>query len=174
MESNPRRIAGRMSGFTLIELIIVIGLMTLLAGLVVVNVTPIFEGLGAPPIERTLKQAVREARYQAALEKEATFLRFDREASAFIITNAVNSELAKLTTGYEGKAADELEIQFYQLLPERGLSSIRRTVDRAEIQRVRFQPDRSSTPFEAEIHFGRDVSLHRYDPFSAVELKVDE
>ncbi len=169
---NDRRRCPR-GGFTLVEVLIVMGLLTLLAGLVVVNVTPIFEGLGAPPLDRTLRQAVREARYQAAMEKETTFLRFDRERSAFVVTNAVNSELAVLETGHDPEEAD-IRITFFQLLPERGLRSGALTEERAEITRVRFQPDRSSTPFEAEIRFAGETTRHRYDPFSAVELRIEE
>lgn len=159
--------------FTLVEMLVVIGIITILAGLVVVNVTPIFEGMGAQPPERTLRQAVREARYQATMHKETTYLHFDASEGAFIITNVTGTEHARVETGF-GENVPDLTFQFYQILPERGLGGPSRRLETAAVPRVRFQPDRSSTPFQVEIVWGRDRSTHRFDPFSAVELRSAE
>jgi prepilin-type N-terminal cleavage/methylation domain-containing protein len=168
--SSPRQ-AHR--AFTLVEMLVVIGIITILAGLVVVNVTPIFEGMGAQPPERTLRQAVREARYQATMHKETTYLHFSAPEGAFIVTNATGTEHARVETGF-GADVPDLNFQFHQILPERGLGGPTRRTETAPVPRVRFQPDRSSTPFEVEITWGRDRSLHRFDPFSAVELRSPE
>lgn len=160
----------RSTGFTLIELIIVIGLIALVSGLVVTGTRGILSGLGERPVEETLRFAVREARYQAAHRKETTVLRFDAGSASFSVETLNGARLKEFPTGY-GRD-DRLDVRFQQILPHRGLRAGLRS-QRSELDAPRFRPDRSSTPFEAEIRIGMERSTHRFDPFSDIELSPD-
>jgi hypothetical protein len=149
-------------------LIIVIALVALVGGLVVVNAEAIFRGLGEEPVERILRKAVREARFQAAYLKEPTQLAFDEEEAVFVITGAGGQSLASFTTG-EADAARDLEIQFEQILPEEGLTRNARQ-ETTEIDAVTFRPDRSSTPFQVIIDQGPRPFTLRFDPFSDIVI----
>lgn len=156
-------------GFSLIELLIVIGLIAMVGGLVVINAQAILSGLGEEPVDRILQKAVREARFQAAYLKEPVRLRFDEESMAFTITGEAGNALGRFPTGLSESAS--LEITFEQILPEEGLfrSNRLRTL---EIPAVVFRPDRSSTPFQVTIEQDRASSgfTQRYDPFSDIVI----
>lgn len=165
---NPKRLLRRASGFSLLEIIIVIAVIALIGGLVVVNANAILSGLGAEPTERVLQKAVREARYQAALRKEPVRLRFDRETAGFVITAYSGSELHTFTTAFTDNPRD-LQVTFDRVLPFNGVTfgTNPRT---APTEAIIFQPDRSSTPFIVHIReAGQNFSL-RYDPFSAIAI----
>jgi prepilin-type N-terminal cleavage/methylation domain-containing protein len=151
-------------GFTLIELIIVIALITLAGGLIVVNARAILSGLGEEPVERTLQKAIREARYKAASLKEPTLLRYDEDTGMLEIFSETGAELAtfKTTSGERFP-----EIEFEQILPEEGLGGGSRAAF-APIDRIVFRPDRSSTPFKVTITEDSSFFSLHYDPFSAI------
>lgn len=154
-------------GFTLIELIIVIGLIALIGGLITINAEAILRGLGDEPVDRILQKAVREARFQAAYLKESTRLRYDEERASFDIHSVTGRGLASFPTGMED---DSLEIVFEQILPSRGLFEVTRE-ETAEIEAVVFRPDRSSTPFQVIIDTGPVAFTQRYDPFSDIVIE---
>ncbi len=155
-------------GFTLIELILVIGLIALIGGLVAVNAEAILRGLAEEPPERILQKAVREARFQAAHLKQPVLLRFDEEAAAFRVRGADGSDLATFKTGLEN-AAPPLRLQFEQILPGRGMDRPDRE-QTAPIDAVTFRPDRSSTPFQAVLRNAGGSFTLRFDPFSDIVL----
>lgn len=159
------------AGFTLIELIIVIGLIALVGGLVITSVGGILRGLGERPIPEILRMAVREARYQAAFQKDTTFLRYDYDKREFRVESAAGNVIETFPTGYS--AEDRIDIRFYQILPERGLRVSGLRANRSELDAPRFRPDRSSTPFEVEVRIGMETTTHRFDPFSDIEIRRD-
>jgi prepilin-type N-terminal cleavage/methylation domain-containing protein len=155
-------------GFTLIELIIVIALIALVGGLVVINAEAIFRGLGEEPVDRILRKAVREARFQAAYLKEPVQLSFEEEDAVFLVTGAGGQSLARFETGLEDTTND-LYVEFEQILPEEGLNR-NNSPETAEIDVVTFRPDRSSTPFQAIIDEDRWSYTLRFDPFSDIVI----
>ena len=158
-------------GFSLIEILMVLGLIALTSGLVVINANTIFGGFQDRPLPDILRKVVREARFLAAKNREPVFVSFDSENSEFLITNRENSILESISTGYPADDPD-LEVILYQILPERGTSSFRGlSTDRKSVAYLVFHPDRSSTPFEVALRYGEEHSLHRYDPFSDVEIE---
>ncbi len=159
------------SGFSLIEILLVLGLIALSTGLVVINADVIFSGFEERPLSEILHKVVREARFLAAKNREPVYVSFDPEGSNFLITNRENSVLESISSGYPGDDSD-LEIILYRLLPEKGLSSFRGlSTNRKPVDRLVFHPDRSSTPFEVGLRYGEEQSLHRYDPFSDSEIE---
>lgn len=157
-------------GFSLIEIIIVIGLIALISGLILTTAGGILRGIGERPAAETLALAVREARFQAASTKETTVLDFDSERMSFVIESDTGEVLGTFSTGYD---EGNLQVQFFQILPARGTSptSMPRI---APLDRPRFRPDRSATPFEAELRVYDETSRHRFDPFSDIELSRND
>lgn len=158
-------------GFSLFEMLIVIALMGLLSGLVVMNMGAVFAGVGDEPLPETLRRAVREARFQAASNKETATLTYDSEATAFIITGVNGNELARLKADAD---PDRDSIIFLQLLPEQGLGvPDQKNTATSETRSVAFHPDRSSTPFTAEVTYSGDRTRHRFDAFSNLQIREE-
>ena len=170
--SNARRpLTG---AFTIIEIIMAIGLIALLTSVVIINVDSIFKAFDDRPLSVVLTEAVREARFQSAKTKQQAYLEFDWESSRLLVKGSNNAILSEFPTGYPPEDP-LLSITLYQLTPERGNSAARRFGSaRRPVSRVTFDPDRSSTPFEVELKYGMEESLHRYDPFSDTEITKDE
>ncbi len=157
-------------GFTIIEVVMVLGLLAMISGLVIINANAIFRGFEERPLPDILRKVVRDARFQAAKNREPVFLDFDVEKSEFHISNRENNVLQAIPTGYPVDDPD-LEIIFYQILPERGTSSFRNfSPNRKKTTYLIFHPDRSSTPFEVELNYDEERSVHRFDPFSDTEI----
>jgi prepilin-type N-terminal cleavage/methylation domain-containing protein len=154
-------------GFSLIELIIVIGLIALLGSLVVVNANAILSGLGDEPVETTLLKAVREGRFQSAALKETTRLSYDEELPGFRLRSESGRELAAFPLEIEKNA---LDVTFEQILPAEGLLR-QSNEETAPLPAVAFRPDRSSTPFEVIFKFRTETFTQRFDPFSAIVIK---
>ncbi len=76
----------RSRGFSLAEIILVFVLIGLFSGLVVLNVNSIFRHQNEPPLERVIIDAVREARFQAATNKEIAWLEYIQDTGTFNIT----------------------------------------------------------------------------------------
>lgn len=157
-------------GFSLLELLVAIALIGMIAATFIVSIPGLMDGLGSRPLPEILQKSVREARYQAALRKELVTLSFDNEAGAFVVRDKSGGILASRESGY-GKSYGGLQVRFFQILPVKGLSSSSRESEQVEIAAVRFHPDRSSTPFIAQLDVENLRSRHRYDPFSDLEIK---
>ena len=160
------------SGFTIIEVVMVLSLLAMISGLVIINANAIFRGFEERPLPEILRKVVRDARFQAAKNREPVFLDFDVEKSEFQITDRRNNVLQAIPTGY---SADDknLEIIFYRILPERGTSSLRNfSANRKKTTHLIFHPDRSSTPFVVELNYDEEHSVHQFDPFSDTEIDL--
>ena len=150
--SSPRQ-AHR--AFTLVEMLVVIGIITILAGLVVVNVTPIFEAWEPNPRNAPFARPYAEARYQATMHKETTYLHFSAPRGGLLSSPTPPRDRTRPCGNrfWRGCARSEFSIS-----PNPSGARPWRTNpphrDRSQVPRVRFQPDRSSTPFEVEITWG--------------------
>ena len=79
----PRLLKGR-SGFTLIEIVLVIALITMVMGLSVISITAVTD-TQEKPIEQLFREYVREARIQAATAKQTVYLNFDSRKGEFVL-----------------------------------------------------------------------------------------
>jgi len=169
----------RRPGFTLIEIILVLGLIVVASSIVVVNFIAAAErGDGDLPPEATLRKAIRQARLQAAREGRIVTLRYDAEAGALVLDGGSReagdkdaAAGARLPLGEAFAGRGGAAVRFYHVAPVRGLDGFGRRGERAfrEADQVRFAPDRSSSPFAVEIDRGaRDAERVVYDPFSAL------
>jgi prepilin-type N-terminal cleavage/methylation domain-containing protein len=156
------------AGFSLIEMLLVIGLIAIASALVVSSARGILSGFGSKPLPQILRETIREARYQAVSSKQPVQLLFDAKAGQLVIAAASGARLYAVDTGY-GPDSPQLDIRFHQVLPARGTDpTARRTL--YEIDGAWFRPDRSSTPLQVELQIDRVRSSHRFDPFSDFEL----
>ena len=158
------------AGFTLIELVLVIALIGIASTLVVVNADTIFQTADDMADDAVLSLAVREARYQAALDKRDVLLGYNREAARFEIADEMGRILAMIPTDHDPEN-NPLEVQFFAILPREGLpvqrfSPLREGLNLSEVNRVAFSPARVSTPFVAELRYGNVSEVYRFDPFS--------
>jgi prepilin-type N-terminal cleavage/methylation domain-containing protein len=154
------------SAFTLLEMLIVIGLIGILSAVVVVNANALFAGLGDEAVPETLRRAVREARYQAAAMKSETVLSYNTESGRFQISGSAGEILKELPVE---ENPDGVTVTFRRLQPGKGDSlALNRNPIRREVAAVRFHPDRSATLFEVDLRHGGGQTVHRYDPFSAI------
>lgn len=154
-------------GFSLIELVIVIALIAILGSLVVVSAEGMLRGLGSEPNERIFQKAVREARFQAAANKENAFLVYNGEDGVLQIYDAAGNLLSDFVLTREGEAFPTLV--FEQILPASGLDSFTRE-ETVEIKQIVFRPDRSSTPFQVTMQQNGNQFTLQYDPFSAITI----
>jgi prepilin-type N-terminal cleavage/methylation domain-containing protein len=75
----------RKRGFTLVEILITFVLVGLISTFVIYSGANLHRLKNEPPLERVLMDAVREARYQAAITKEVSWLSYDAETGTFHI-----------------------------------------------------------------------------------------
>lgn len=158
-------------GFTLIEILLVLALMALATSVVLVNFVAFAErGDSSNPAD-VLRDAVREARFQAAADRVVTHLSYDQENGRLVLdpgaqSFALNSDFTEVGRG---------EIRFYLIPPGEGLGALPEPADtRLETATVRFAPDRSSSPFVAEIDTGwGSPERIAFDPFSSIVRKPD-
>lgn len=159
--------------FTLVEMMLALGIFTLIAGLVITNINTILSSLDEKSLPQILKSAVRESRYLAAIRKEPAYLGFDDEIKKFIITDIDGQILDTFDCGYKDGSHD-IEVAFFQILPERGMFYHSSQEQESEqVIWIIFHPDRSSTPFYVSLDYNEEKSIHYFDPFSDLEFVKD-
>ncbi len=164
--------SSKRQGFSLIEIIITLALIALITGLMVMNLGAVIQGLGPPPMPELMHKAVREARFQAASEKQTVRLHFDRETASFRLTGENGSPMGVIPTHYDPNDRN-LAVVFEQILPTRGINGLSRQ-EVAPIDHVRFRSDRSSTPFRVRLQYEGNTSIHYFDPFSDLEIAQND
>jgi prepilin-type N-terminal cleavage/methylation domain-containing protein len=153
-------------GFTLIEILLVIALVAVASTLVIVNFAAFVDRGESRAPEEVLRSAIREARFTAAANRVVTELRYDEESGTLVVNPGGESFSINQDFGPEGRA----EIRFYLIPPAQGLARFP-DPERGNLETpaVFFAPDRSSSPFIAEIDFGSGTPARlRFDPFSDV------
>ncbi|MFO8027970.1 MAG: type II secretion system protein, partial [Opitutales bacterium] len=158
-------------GFTLLEILLVIGLIAIASSVVIVNFVAFTDRGDSTAPEEVLTQAIRKARFVAAADRITTRLRYDDESGHLRIDPTDERFEINSDFGREGRG----EIRFFLIPPAEGLGPFpdpeRSTL---ETPAVAFAPDRSSSPFIAEIDSGRGTPTRlRFDPFSSV-IRTDE
>lgn len=153
------------AGFTLLEIILVFGLIALAGGVIIANFTTFLNFDDRINPQDTLRAAIRSARFQAAGGREVSTLRFDKESGALIVDPGESFPLNP-DFGAEGRG----EIRFYLVPPAEGMGRFPDAAStRMETKEVRFAPDRSSSPFVAEIDSGQGTPERLvFDPFSSL------
>lgn len=163
-ETGNRPLAA--GGFTLIEIVLVLALIALVTGLVLVNFNAFVDrGAEVNPAE-VLQSAVRDARFKAGAERLVIELGYDREKGVLRLDPGAIEYPLNADFGKTGRGT----IRFYLGAPGEGLSPIPEIQSsRMEVPRVQFAPDRSASPFVAEIDTGSGTPERLvFDPFSSI------
>gem|GEM_PF-415957 len=164
-------------GFTLIEVLLVLALIGVMAGIVAGNAGAFINASGFEPPVRVLKRAVLDAGYFAGERKEPTFLAYEDSNASFVISDAGGEVLAihpiykNITKVDEEERGEFPEIKFRAVGPLSG-SARGRTIYRdnqLRLDRIRFHSG-SSVQFEVRVrHRGEDEKFE-FDPFSGFVL----
>lgn len=153
------------AAFTLIEIVLVIALMAVAAGIVIANFVAFADrGEETSPVE-TLHSAIRSARFHAASSRQLTTLQFDKENGQLVLSSGDSFPLNE-DFGQDGPG----EINFYLVPPAEGLAPFPDPESSdLETSAVSFAPDRSSSPFVVEIDTGSgNAERLVFDPFSSL------
>ncbi len=163
------------SGFSLIEIIICIAIIAITTGAMVAGGNYLFSDHIGDDLVQVLRVSVREARYQAALTRKPAYLQFDQAQSAFHITTEGGSDIGPAIQTNWGADPKKLKVSFFELLPSKGTADkiVFGKEETRPLSRVVFHPDRSCVPFTVELDQAGKVTMHRYDPFSDSEVKLE-
>lgn len=160
---RPRSARG---GFTLIEILMVIALIAIAVSVVLVNFTAFADRGETSSPQEVLTAAIRKARFIAAANRITTKLSYDAKSGNLRIDPVGEQIPINPDFGPDGRG----EIRFFLVPSAEGLGPFpdpQRSTLRTPA--VAFAPDRSSSPFLAEIDTGRgSPNRLRYDPFSSV------
>lgn len=168
---NARANASRQTGFTLIEIVLVLGLVAVAAAVLITNFVSIASRDGTLTTEETLTAAIRRARFIAASKRISTELRFNEESKDLQISSGGEIESFQPDESFTNTRS--AEIRFYRIPASRGLAPLA-DADRTNLQTeaVQFASDRSSTPFIAEIDKGSGTPERlQFDPFSSLVIQ---
>ena len=158
-------------GFTILEILLALAVVAMATGFVVMRSDSIFAGIGERPLEELVQRSVREARYQAAQNKAAVFLRWNEDEASLQVLGETGNVLQTFRSGYD-PSRDNVRVTFLRVVPERGTNLRVRNPNYRETSQVVFHPDRTSEPFAVRLRIDHTESTHRFDPFSDAELRV--
>ena len=161
-------------GFTLIEIVLVLGLIAFASTVLIINFASIADREDTLTTEETLFAAIRKARFFAASKRATTQLRFDRESNSLKI-NIGGNEVETFTLSELSGETSSGEIRFYLHPASKGMSSKDYSTNNLlETKVVKFTADRSSSPFVAEIDLdsGTEKRL-QFDSFSSFAISSE-
>lgn len=161
---------GLTGGFSLIEIVMVVALVSVAASLVILNANAFLSGLGDKPPPENFQMSVREARFQAAATRDVVTLMLEPESGDFVIFSDAQGELHRRPSGF-GADVPVNAFELHRILPSAGTGPLdnRR---RERVESIQFHPDRASTPFQVNFRHNWETLEQIYDPFS--DLVVEE
>lgn len=171
----------RRPGFTLVEIVIVIGLLSLVTGLVVANVETLLPAFQSTPLEVKFRQAAREARIAAAISNRPAYLRFDAAAEEFRVieksaTAAPEGGEASPDLSASPYYTPEVTVDFFPIAAEEQgvIGGSGRGADEP-VTELAFHPSGTSTPARIVIRWRTgEESVLTLDPFSSGPLASKE
>ena len=166
--------------FSLIEILLVIALLAVLAGVVSGNLGAFIKGTNFEPPDRVLKKAVLDAFYYSSERKRSTFLSYSEKNATFLVTDSAGSFLAehpvyqKLNKDISENEGNLPSVKFHAQGPLSGLDGDDSEYDEKDLilKRIRFHSG-SSVPFRAVIDFRDKEEKLFFDPFSGYVLEKE-
>ena len=153
------------AGFTLLEIVVAIALAALVTGVAIVNFDTSFGGIDARPPDEIFRSAVRQARFEAAMRQQRTYLTYDAEKNALVIVDNDGNPCGErpFTNTMNG---EKFEIEFFPIRPEEAIG----TADKNEpsqypIAKLVFDPCGCGIPVKVSIKGAGERLEFILDPF---------
>jgi prepilin-type N-terminal cleavage/methylation domain-containing protein len=167
--------------FSLVEILLVLALLSVLAGVVAGNLGAFIKGANFEPPHRVLKKAVLDAVYYSSERKRATYLSYFEENATFLVSDSMGVPLAEhrvykdLSDDTIRNASNIPKVSFHAVGPLSGVEGDGTNYDEDELvlPRVVFHSG-SSVPFRVNLEFGEKDTEMFFDPFSGYILKKEE
>ncbi len=169
---------GKSAGFSLIEILLVIALVAVLAGIVAGNASAFILGGNSEPPDRVLKRAVLDALYFSTEKKEEVRLSWSRQQATFLIKDR-NGGILKKQSIYEkldeeSMIDEELQprISFFAIPPKVGFGGSSSPLNDEDLFLTEIIFNGGYTfSFLAEIEFRGKNEILEFDPFSGFVLQ---
>ena len=153
-------------GFSLIEIIIVLGIIALIGGLFALNFDLLLKTFDTKSPEKFIHETIRSARYWANLKNEPILLQYDTNEKACLITTRNNELVEKITN--ESGFDIEMILQNNLIQTRDGFHENKLKNEFKPIPFATFNTDLSSTPIEFIITQKNSTYSLWVDPFSSV------
>ena len=181
IELITQRRAKSIQAFSLIEVLLVLALLSVLAGVVAGNLGAFIKGANFEPPHRVLKKAVLDAVYYSSERKRATYLSYFEANATFLVSDSMGLPMAEhrvykdLSDDIARDSSNIPKVSFHAVGPLSGVEGDGTKYDEDELvlTRVVFHAG-SSVPFHVNLQFGdKDTEMY-FDPFSGYILKKEE
>ena len=165
--SHPQRItATRAPGFTLIEILVVLAIIALLAGLVIGGTTSLLAPKTPSP-EEVFWKAVQAARKSALEATHEIQLRFDSKEQALIVDDGVAPRAFPIAAIAGGDAT----VDFFSTQKGAGTSGFGGVNDTQPLRGgVTFYDDGTCTPFRVQIRTNGGTQILAIDPWTCAAV----
>ena len=157
--------AARTCAFTLLEILLVLGLVVLIGTVLAVGVSGAFNN-DHPTPDDVFWQACRSAQKLASLSERDTSLSFDSKGKKLVWSNGLATESAAFD-----KANGEVSLQFMQAANGGSLILIAgQVVETQEVPRVLFYPDGTCMPFRVQFRIASNAWQLAIDPWTCAPV----
>lgn len=156
--------------FTLLEVMIVLALFGLVAGLVIYNIEGLVRSYSEKTLEATFFEALRSARFEAIAQQAAMELRYDPEAASFLVENENQALVAAYSVN---KASGPVGVEFFPRLPSLSLDeALRPKAGAFPLKMLLCTPQGYSPPVQVVLSEAGHTQSIWLDPFSAGTLSL--
>lgn len=176
----------RSGGFTLLEVLSVMAVLAIIAGIITLNFDRLIAAAEFKPLDRVLLETIQEARIQAATEGYPVYLSYEPETEKFALTTRQRPEVAADTDDfltitepkvnrYGFRDSDGVQVLFYpKISKSTELSAGDADFSRDPVPALAFHPSGVSTPARIVIRQdGADDLEFVLDPMSSGPLEID-
>jgi len=155
-------------GFTLIEVMVVVGLIGLLAGVLITGSARLLADRPVT-VEAVFWEALEAARKEALVDQREVRLRYDVDTKALVATSQAGSRSFPMPPG---------EVQFEFLAPVASTTNLvligGLLVETRPLASVTFFDDGTCTPFRVQIRTGGPARTLTVDPWTCAEVLPKE
>ena len=157
--------AAKARAFTLLEIVLVLGLIGLISAVLAVGISGAFSN-DHPAPDDVFWQACRSAQKLASLSERDTSLSFDAREKKLVWSNGRQTDSAAFDN-----SRGEVRLQFMQATKGGSLILIAgNVVETQEVPRVLFYPDGTCMAFRVQFRVGSNASQLGIDPWTCAPV----